>query len=263
MQNDQKEILRLRMLEASLLSPTDPGRIEFEAEIAVGESWARDEWLCLLEENERMRLELISVRVPEGLAESLLQAQTLSSGAKFGLIISSPLLRVAATVVLLLGLGSGVFYFREQAATGRRIAEVAELALDHFVHGSDVSVITLDPDYMARYLEGSVPFPVRMPAVESELSLIGGSSGRLGAYPAVYTRWSYQAKKQSNCAIIQFRSQDFGLPESVAREVVHSSNVNCPSAKDMNCNVIVWSEGGDGYVLVADSACAMHCLGSR
>jgi hypothetical protein len=263
MRNDPKEILRLRMLEASLLPPTDPGRSELEAEIAAGESWARDEWLSLLEENERLRLELISVQIPEGLADSLMQTTTLSSGVKFGKIVHSPLLRVAATVVLLLGFGSGLFYFREQAATEKRIAEVAVLALDHYVHGSDVSVITLDPDYMARYLESSVPFPVRMPAVESDLSLIGGSSGSLGAYPAVYTRWSHQAKKQSNCAIIQFRSQDFGLPESVAREVVHSSNVNCPSAKGMNCNVVVWSEGGDGYVLVADSACALHCLGSR
>jgi len=203
------------------------------------------------------------VEIPSGLAESLLRVSAETDGVKYGKFISSPLLRVAATVVLLVGLGSGLFYSREQSATEKKIAEVAELALDHFAHGSDVSVITLDPDYMARYLEGSVPFPVRMPVVENDLNLIGGSSGSLGAYPAVYTRWWHQAENQSDCAIIQFRSQDFGLPESVAKEVVHSSNVHCPSAKDMNCNVIVWSEGGDGYVLVADSACALHCLGSR
>ncbi len=263
MQNNPKEIFRLRMLEVSMLPPGDPSRIELEAEITAGQGWARDEWLRLLEENELIRLELIAVEVPAGLAESLLLIRSSGEQRWFAKMIASPILRVAATVVLLLGFGSGVFYVREQAANDRKITELAKLALDHYVNDIDVSVITLDPNYMARYLEGSVPFAVKMPVVESDLSLIGGRSGSLGAYPAVYSRWSHQARRQSVCSIIQFRSQDFGLPESVAREVVHSSNVNCPAAKDINCDVVVWSEEGNGYVLVADSACALHSLGSR
>ncbi len=265
MRNDPKEILRLRMLEVSLLPPGDTMRSELEAELAAGESWARDEWLSLLEENERIRLELIKVELPAALSDTLLRIPSSTGERRLGKIIASPLLRVAATVVLLLGLGGGMFYVREQSAASKKIARVAELALARYVNDQDISVITLDPDYMARHLDGSVPFPVKMPPVQSGLSLIGGRSGSLGVYPAVYSRWVSQARQQSRCAIIQFRSRDFGLPENVDKEVVHGSKLNCPSAKDKdkNFDVIVWSEGGNGYALVADSTCALSFLGRR
>ena len=142
---------------------------------------------------------------------------------------------------------------------------MAELALESYAHDQDISVITLDPDYMQRYLEGSVPFEIKLPvSMQIDMSLVGGKSGSLGVYPAVYTRWSHQMEhEQSKCAIIQFRSKDFGLPETAPKEVVHSSSVKCPSSMGKSCNVVVWTEGGNGYALVADSACAMHCLGSR
>ncbi|MBW7998352.1 MAG: hypothetical protein FVQ81_17630 [Candidatus Glassbacteria bacterium] len=264
MQNDPKEILRRRMLEASMLPPDDPLRSELEAELAAEGDWARGEWLELLEENERIRLELLNVRVPEKLAGGLMQISAGSGTGFAARTFASPVLRIAATVLLMIGFGGGaLFFMRDNARTDRQIELIAELALESYVHDHDVSVITLDPGYLERNLEGTVPFQVKMPVVQSDLSLIGGRSSSLGAYPAVYTRWSHQAGQQSRCAIIQFRSKDFGLPESAAKEVVQSSNVNCPSTLDKDCNVVVWSEGGNGYALVADSACAMHCLGSR
>jgi hypothetical protein len=258
------------MLEFSVLPPDNPQREEFVDSLASEGDWALREWEALLSENEALSIGLLDIQVPQDLAAGLMKIPSAGYAPWLGRLVSSPALRMAATVLLVLAFGGSMFYLRDFAGSNpeepSQLQRVAELALDSYVHDHDISVITLNPDYMQRYLAGSVPFEIKVPASlqSDDMRLIGGKSASLGTYPAVYTRWSHQMQhKQSNCAIIQFRSQDFGLPETTSKEVVHSSDVNCPSALGKNCNVVVWTEGGDGYALVADSACAMHYLGSR
>ena len=150
---------------------------------------------------------------------------------------------------------------KELIWTGRRIsaAEAREYRLVNHVTDQDVTVITLDPDYLQEHLRSNIPFEIVLPAVNN-LSLIGGRPVSLGTHPVLYTRW---ASGSGRCSLYQFRSSDFNLPEQTEKEVVSNSRVNCPDARDKNCNVVIWTESGRGYALVADNQNAQNCVSSN
>lgn len=60
------------MGEAACLPPEDPLRQQVEAEIARQGEWAEIEWLELLAQDERFRIGLRRVEVPEKLEQTLL-----------------------------------------------------------------------------------------------------------------------------------------------------------------------------------------------
>ena len=263
MQEDRdnlEEKLTEKMLEASLLPAGDPLRNEFEAGISRQSEKAESLWLEMLQENERLRIDLRRVEIPEGLGASLLGlAQTPGYRWLSGLAAPGRLLKAAAVVLLALAFGGTLFYQLDTSEKNKKFKAVAELALDGHLHDQNVDVVTLDPAYLQSHLAGDIPFEIVMPAINSEFTLVGGRSCSMGAHPVLYTRW---ASREGRCSIFQFRSSDFGLPQQSGKEVIPGSKVNCPEARGRDCNTVVWSEAGRGYVLVADSTCALKSIAS-
>jgi len=73
--NDQNpEQLRRAMAEAVALPTDDPARREVLARVREAGDWAQAEWVELVESDERLRMQLSRVEVPEGLARRLLAA---------------------------------------------------------------------------------------------------------------------------------------------------------------------------------------------
>ncbi|HLA38916.1 MAG TPA: hypothetical protein VJ417_02915, partial [Candidatus Glassbacteria bacterium] len=169
------------------------------------------------------------------------------------------LLRLAAAAILIVAVGWSVSFYRGRSVLTHEVEKVAELALVNHVTDQDVTVITLDPDYLQEHLRSNIPFEIVLPAVNN-LSLIGGRPVSLGTHPVLYTRW---ASGSGRCSLYQFRSSDFNLPEQTEKEVVSNSRVNCPDARDKNCNVVIWTESGRGYALVADNQNAQNCVSSN
>jgi hypothetical protein len=258
MDEKRKEILRQAMIEASLLPPDDPRRCELEAEISRAGEWAESQWLQIQAENERLRLDLRRVTPPESLEKELLELPRKSAGELNRLIREHWLARAAAILLIAVVSGGIMYYLNNRGGQGS-LVELARLAIDNHVHNQDVTVITLNPEYLERHLAAAVPFKIVMPAVNSQYNLVGGRSCSLGTHPVVYTRW---ASREGCCSLFQFRCSDFDLPDQSGKEVIHSSKVDCPEAKGRDCNAVVWSEQGRGYALVADSSCAMKCISS-
>jgi hypothetical protein len=256
-----QDILRNRMLEASFLEPGDPRRKEVEQSIAREGGWAEEEWVKLLEENRRLSLEVARVELPAALEKSLLAIATASGAAAAieKMLGGRAFLRVAAVAVLTVAVGWAANLYLWRAGPVHEIETVAALALSNHVTNQDVTVITLDPQYLEKHLRAAVPFKIVMPAVNN-LSLIGGRSESLGTHPVVHTRW---ARGDGRCSLYQFRSSDFNLPEHTGKEVIPGSKVNCPVARDKNCNVVIWTESGRGYALVADSQNALDCVSNH
>ncbi len=84
-----------------------------------------------------------------------------------------------------------------------------------------------------------------------------GKKCALGTHPVIYTHWE---SPKGMYSLFQFRPVDFGLPQHVVKEVIHSSKVKNPAANGYPCHVAVWSEQGRGYVMVSENAEALECL---
>ncbi len=244
------------MIEASLLPPDDPRRGEIEAEISREGEWAEEEWLKIHAENERLRRSLRRITPPESLEKKLFELPRKSAGDSNRFLLPHWLVRAAAALLLAIVSGGIMYYLNHKRGQGS-LVEVARLAIDNHVHNQDVTVITLNPEYLKRHLAGSVPFKIVVSAVNSRYNLVGGRSCSLGTHPVIYTRW---ASRDGRCSLFQFRSSDFGLPNQTGKEVIHSSKVGCPEARGRDCNAVVWSEQGRGYALVADSSYAMKYI---
>ena len=134
---------------------------------------------------------------------------------------------------------------------------LALLALNNHLNQSDVHVITWDPEYLERHLSRESDFRMVVPDVKPEFRLVGGSKGALGMHPAVYSRWQ---SPQGKCTVFQFRTTDFGLPEQARKEVISCQKCGGSAMKGCSCNVVIWSEQGRGYVLVAENCSVSDCI---
>ena len=87
-------------------------RAELEADLAAEGDWALSEWETLLNENESFRDALLDVPAPPELKDVLLRIPSAADHGWLASAAGSPLLRMAATVLLVLGFGGGMFYIR-------------------------------------------------------------------------------------------------------------------------------------------------------
>lgn len=69
---EQREEFRRRMAEAALLPPEHPVRLAVVARVAAADGEIEDEWMRLVQDDERLRVELARVRPPPDLHRRLL-----------------------------------------------------------------------------------------------------------------------------------------------------------------------------------------------
>ncbi|MBI4872323.1 MAG: hypothetical protein HY814_12245 [Candidatus Riflebacteria bacterium] len=253
--HDDRELLRTAMAEASLLPPDDPVRRQLEQDVARVGSWGQEEWLELIRADEAMRLELRQVELPPGLVSQLLlipERVTLEGAEQCpgwlrwlrGLHLSGQRLAAVALVALLV-VGTGLWRFDGGAGPVLQLEELALLASQDHVDEGDLAVRSTDPRKVEGHLTGLLGFPVRVPALEPRLALVGGRPCKLAGHRVAYTVW--RTSDAALSPLFQFRLSDFRLPGPVEKRVLRFGE---SAGRGATCEVTVWSEEDRGYALV-------------
>lgn len=240
---ERMEELRRRMAEVSLLPHEHPERQALVREISGVDGPLEQEWLDLLREDERMRLELARVNPPPWLEERL-----LAIPGQHHPRAKTWLFRWMGAMAAVLVVGLGVWWAVAAARTHEQSAALEDFALLAIAADDGrpaLSVTTSDWQALHVALEGEVPYPLQRPAKLSPgLRLIGGKAMTLAGHKVVYTRCQADGKTYS---LYQFCAPDFGLRRPLERRAVAPR-----VSQSGQSRVIVWSEGHCDYALVVE-----------
>ncbi len=244
MTHDRPDDWRRALSEASSLPADDPHRLEIQAEVATRGGWVEKEWLALLAEGERWRIELSRVEIPDGLEDRLLAIPDDPRALR------TPLARLprwawaaaAAAVLVALSLWS---FLPSKNAEGP-VQTLALLALNDHLDAHPVEVATADPAALAVGLRERVPFDVTLPRMPDDLRLAGGRRCTLGSHAVAFTSWG---GSRGRVTLLKLLRTDFDLPEDLAPTIVTPS---AAAAKAHPLDVLLWTRGEFGYVVVAD-----------
>jgi hypothetical protein len=242
---DQSGELRAAIEEALLLAEDDPKRREVLRRVEGAGDPARRLWLELMRENERLRLELRDVAMPQELRERLLEIPGRSvrrlGRRRFGwwaaALLALPVLVAAAAVLWPALRGPGVAL--------EAVRDLAALAVQDHARRPDLEVLTKDRAAMVTMLGAEAPFGVYIPRlIDEHYRLEGGRICRFGDKPLVYTRWVCRGREHS---LYQVQPEDFGLPEHLEAQSV---SVPAIGHDPPLMRVRVWAEGSCAYAFL-------------
>ncbi len=243
MNAEEIEQLRRRMGEVAALPHEDAKRLAVVRQISQVEGPLEQEWLELLREDERMRLELARVTPPPDLEQRLLAIpQQIKPRTRWLLRTSRWVSALAAVLVIGLALW-GVTAMKNHRLS-RTLGDIATLAMASHETQPDLAVASSDWQVVRTALDGSLYFPIDRPKLDPSFKLLGGKVVKLAGASMVYTRWESAGRTYS---LYQFCGKDFGINAPVARQEISPR----PSPK-ARCNVIVWTEDHCDYALVID-----------
>ncbi len=242
------------MGEAAALPPEDPIRREVEARIAASGGWAEEEWLDLLEFDDRVRIELLRIHLPEGLEQNLLNIPDGIMPTKSRRIrlpwqaCAAALLIFAASAVLVWLVGG------RGDARMKSLEILAILALKDHVGDAHLAFETDNGEALERFLTGAVPFEVQVPDLGPLVKLKGGRRCVLGLHPVVYSLWEGPGGRLT---LYQFQTEKFDLPAPLDKTLVQ---IEEPLTENQRFGALIWQSGKAGYVLVADEAGTLEDL---
>ena len=255
---DKKQEFRRRIGEASALPSGDPLRREVEEEITHLGTWAEEEWLALLEEAERLRLELNRVEVPYALQERLMAIpgqigkpqNSLRKSSRISLMLKWLGAAAAIIMVFIAALWMANFPLLNKKdlliRNEKDLQNLALLAMNHHLTDHPVTIQTTDSIILAKELSNLMPFSVKIPDLGSELHLVGGTPCSLDSHPVACCLWKGPGGKYS---LIQFRLDDFALSPQPKRKLVHQK-WSAPGEDGYYCEAMAWTDGERGYILV-------------
>lgn len=238
---EDREQLQREMGEAAVLSADDPRRQEVMRRVQNAGAWAEDEWVALLDVDERLRVELPRVSTPAGMEERLLGIPTEASLPGRSLRRWSMVV-IAALVLVCCGVAALFLSGRNPA---QRIREIGIIAIGDHMAGQQLTIETSNGQALIAALKPQMHFDVKLPQLGQGFRLLGGRKCAFDRRPVVYTRWERGGHEYS---LYQFCPKDFGLPSDFSRRAV----VIDDGGRDVACNALVWTENGCGYVLVAE-----------
>lgn len=253
---DNRELLRKAMAEASLLSADDPVRRQLEQDVARSGEWAQREWLDLIREDENLRITLRQVEVAPGLLPRLLLIPDRVPGIKqtheslwlrwFNAIGATWRHRLLAAACLAFVVAAAAFWRAGSLPhEDRRVETLALLAMQDHLNENNLAVRSTEPRRVESELANSLGFPVQLPELGDRFTLMGGRPCHLGGHLVAFTLWRTPGGGISS--LFQFRLSDFGLSTLTRKLVVRSSE---PAASGAPCEVTVWPAGEHGYALV-------------
>ena len=254
--SDPDDLLR-RMGEAASLPADDPVRRAAEAEAEA--AGLEHEWRAILAFDTEIRQALPRVQVPAGLQDRLLAIPERAPVRELrGIRAVGWWVRSLTAAALLAAVFLFWFVSREDHDHLDRKHAVAYMALDNHSQ-APAALVQGDRRRIAQGLTEQVSFDVVIPEVGPALELIGGYSCQLGSASAVCTRWR---GPEGNYSLFQFQADDFGFTRNIDRKLISCSaeGVRCPNCRkqrDCTCCVMLWTDGGRAYALVADDVKAL------
>lgn len=251
---EKMEELRRRMNEVALLSHEHPDRQALLREISGIDGPLEREWLDLLREDERLRLELARVDPPPGLEERLLAIAREHPPRRRRWLLRW-LAPLAAVVVVGLGVWVAITAVRQQRQEAA-LREFAVLAVAGDERRPELTVTTPDWQVVRASLQDQFPRSLDRPTeLDPSLSLVGGRAIMLAGNRVLYTRW--QAPDGRNCSLYVFCATDFGLRRPLERRTI-TPRVS-PGGR---VQVLLWTEGHCDYALVLEQVDATEAVPS-
>lgn len=244
MSPDGREQLRRRMEEAAALPHEAPQRLAIVREISQIDVSLEQEWLELIREDERLRLELARVQPAPDLAQRLLAIPDQSRPRRRW---PSPpkSLWLSAVAAMLIVAGTAVFVMTSRSHRfQRRLDDIATLTMASHDTQPQLAITTDDWNAVKASVQTALYYPVDRPKLDPSFKLIGGGIVKLAGASMMYTRWERGGKLYS---LYQFCGKEFGLHAPLARQVIERKLT--PKTR---CNVTVWTEGHCDYALVSD-----------
>lgn len=240
------ESLHERMARAAALGPDHPLRHAITVEIAQADEPTQRDWLDLLRDDERLRLNLHRVEIPASLATALdgIPDQAPVAGRIGRSFRRHAPLALAAMVLLALGLT--VALSLPGRMFDRTTQRIARAAMTTHAAQPVLTVRTDDPDQLIARLADHMHIALRMPNMEG-FALVGGAVSQIDGKHVLLSRWTRDGRSYS---LYQFCSKDFGLSDDFDRRIL------CPFAgenPDDPCRVIVWTEGHCAYALADET----------
>ena len=251
MSTEDREQLQREMAEAAALPAADPRRQEVMRRLQDAGAWAEDEWVALLDVDERLRVELPRVPTPAGLEERLLAIPEEPSLPRRGLRRRH---MVAAAALVLVGGGLLTLLLRDRDPP-QLIREIGLIAIGDHMAGPHLMIETSDGPTLVTALEGQMHFDLKLPKLGQGFRLLGGRKCAFDRNVVGYTRWERGGHEYS---LYQFCPKDFGLPSDFPRRAVVPDH----GGKDGACDALVWTENGCAYVLVAERDAFVPSLAS-
>jgi len=249
---------RRAMGEAAALPADDSQRLRMQAEIAGLGPWAEAEWLALLEEGERWRLELGRVTQPDGLEDRLLRIAEGPRGIGLPRILGTRRLAWMAAAALLVAVSAwfalGGARAPEDGRHPANLQAIALLAMNDHLDTHTLEVKGEVPGEVASGLRDRIPFEIEFPEFEGGLRLEGGRRCTLGSHPVCFSTWR---KGDVRFTLIQLRLADFDLPPGLPRTIVTPKGA---AAGRRPLDVLVWSKGEFGWALVGDDSSALVAI---
>ena len=239
------------MGEAASLPADDPQRIEMQSEVSSHGPWAEAEWLALLQEGERWRLELPRVEVPEGLGERLLRIPNDRRSGAVSRGLGIPRLAWAAMAAAILLAVGAWFVLGDRESKPSPVEALALLAVNDHVESHSLDVHGDAHPAVAAGLRDRIPFEIRFPDFDGGLKIEGGRRCTLGSHPVCFTAWRRAGVRLT---LLQLRRADFGLPAALSPTVVTPEG----TAASRPLDVLVWTAGEFGYALVSDEPSALR-----
>lgn len=248
-----RERLRKAMGEAASLPPEDPLRQEIEQVISQEGEWAEKEWLEVLKQDEHFRIALKRVDVPANLETLLLEIPKVEGSRK----TSSTILLVSTVAVVVLFIAALALFFSPKNGTSQVLQMLATLAINDHINNRHLKVETSNPVEFKEKLNGKVPFDVLVPQIGSDFKLAGGRPCKLGQHPIVYSLWKTSRGEYS---LFQLKLSDLGLSSLQGTHLVKPKD---PVMSHSPCEVLFWSKGEFGFILVADHGHLLNGISPR
>ncbi|MCH8210228.1 MAG: hypothetical protein IIB99_02535 [Planctomycetes bacterium] len=243
MTNHTENDLRRRMEDAASLPPDDPSRQEVLRRIEEAGTWAEQQWLELLMENEQVRLALRHIQPPQGLEEELLLIPSPTVPRRW-FTRTRLLSRSVAATYLLLAVGFGLIWLQHRPPLSEATQHLAMLAIRDHVKRPELTVQSTDRSEIEARLKPLAAFPISIPTLNSGYELVGGRVCKFDSRPIISTRWQYRGRDHS---LYQVRLGDFDLPREFVPQVVTAPSIPPnPGAH----RVVIWSDGQCAFALV-------------
>lgn len=246
------------MDDAVLLPDDDPRRREVLQQLDDADAGIQLAWADRLRENERLRLALRHVDVPEGLEQRLSGIPATvrrpwwgwhPTGWRSAALFAAAVITTVAMVTL------------SRTSTTGTIADAASrlaaLAIDDHAGRPALTVATGDPREVEKRLTSSAGFMVRIPALDEPYTLLGGRVCSFGSRPIVYTRWR---KDDHDHSLYQVRLTDFGLPDDLLPTTVTTPPT---PGHPIGHRVVIWAQEAFAYALVCDGGDPAIVVGTR
>ncbi len=241
MSTEDQEQLQREMAEAAALPVADPRRQEVMRRVQEVGAWAEDEWVALLDVDERLRVELPRVPTPAGMEERLLAIPKELSLPRRGLR-RRRMFAAAALVLVCGGLLTLLLRDRDQS---QQIREIGLIAISDHMSEQHLTIETSDAPTLIAALKPQVHFDIKLPQLGQGFRLLGGRRCTFDRNAVGYTRWERGGHEYS---LYQFCPKDFDLPSDFPRRTV----VPDDGQRGVTYDALVWTEKGCAYVLVAE-----------